>query len=1088
MCEIKNNNKDFVHLHVHSHYSVQDALPTPEKLILGAKDKGFSSLAITDHGKMGAHVEFADTAHKNGIKPILGCEFYLAKDRYDKTGVIKGDTSGVITENADACIPKKGREKLSHLTVLAQNQEGYKNILQLGYEASNPDCYYYFPRIDFDYLSQYSKGLIVLSGCLASELSQALLKGSYEDGLRVAKKYKEVFDERYFIELQYHGIEEQKHNLPMLIKIAKELDIKTVAANDVHYVNADDWKLHDVLIQMKDLRNDKATDKISGKKEAYGSHQFYLKSYEQMHKIFERVPESISNTKLIEDMVDDFYKLDLPHLLPEGKVDKSNKSFINFYESKLPNHEAKEAFLAYQGFSGLKKLGLDQNPEYVKRLKYEIETIWYMGVTDYFLIQKEMVDYMTEKNIMFGVRGSGVGSLLNYCLGISYADPIKFVLMFERFLNPGRGNQYKIDLEGYEIGDNAVDEQEAINWARLTCKEFLSKESNKNHESRISRELWILENQKIIPILKSAYDSGIKFKNNNTNFVTFYALGLSDIMPTGNLIISKVSGLPDIDTDIDDSKRHEVIEWAKNRFGEENVKAVGTWNTYKAKASILGTLKTSEKFKKQYPENLAQMALKISGMIPQRPDMTIDIALKESSDFAYWAGRFPEETANAAKLHGTISNLGVHAAAVVISKKPIHHVVPIENSKGTLCTAFDMVDVERTGAVKYDYLGLATYQQITLALEMIKQIHNVDIDLLKIPFDDPKVFKSVFEKGNTATIFQFSSPGMQKSLKEVKASTMEDLIAVAALFRPGPMEYISDYAKGKSNPSLIKYCHPLVEKHLSPTYGIMVYQEQAMFLAREMANLDWLEVDKLRKGISKKSGKQFDEACNIFATKAAARGIPPNVIKEVLQVMSKFGGYAFNKSHACMYAIVAYWTGYLKTYYPSEWMASCIQVDKDASESEKKLDVDMRECERLHINVMTPNVNISTLTTTVSDDGTIYLPITSLKGIGSSGESIIENKPYKDLDDFVFRSGCNKTHFVALASGGALMCLVDDPEVDEEYFLDYWLEYSKTKAKTKKKLTQINVNNNSMSLLEMRDIAKRNASEKLRLDSMLEDF
>ena len=269
----------------------------------------------------------------------------------------------------------------------------------------------------------------------------------------------------------------------------------------------------------------------------------------------------------------------------------------------------------------------------------------------------------------------------------------------------------------------------------------------------------------------------------------------------------------------------------------------------------------------------------------------------------------------------------------------------------------------------------------------------------------------------------------------------------------------------------------------------MVYQEQAMFLAREMANLDWLEVDKLRKGISKKSGKQFDEACSIFANKASARGIPQPVIKEVLQVMSKFGGYAFNKSHACMYAIVAYWTGYLKTYYPSEWMASCIEVDKDASESEKKLDVDMRECERLHIKVMNPNVNESELKTTVSDDGTIYLPITSLKGIGASGDSIIENKPYKNLDDFVMRSGCNKTHFVALASGAALMCLVENTEdVDEEYFLDYWLEYSKTKSKTKKLSTQINVNNNSMSLLEMRDLSKRNASSKSKMLLMLDDF
>jgi DNA polymerase-3 subunit alpha len=1066
------NNKDFTHLHCHTHFSVQDALPTPEKLILGAKAQGFTSIAITDHGKMAGHVEFADAAHRHQIKPILGCEFYLAKDRYDKNPLAEDGT-------------KKGREKLSHLTILAQNRQGYKNILQLGHEASNPDCYYYFPRIDFDYLTKHSEGLIVLSGCLASELQQALLKGTYEDGLRVAKKYKEVFNDRYFIELQYHGIEEQKHNLPMLMKIAKELDIRTVASNDVHYVEPQDWELHDVLIQMKDLRNDKGT-KNTGKKEAYGSHQFWLKSYDEMYQIFGgRVPEALSNTKLIEEMVEDYYQVDLPHMLPEGKIDHDNASFKSFWHTKLPHHESKEAYLAYQCFVGLKKLGLEKDPEYIKRLKYEIETIWYMGVTDYFLIQKEMVDYMTEKDILFGVRGSGVGSLVNYCLGISSADPIKFGLMFERFLNPGRGNQYAIDLEGFESPNEGIDEIEATNWLRLTCKEFLAKPENSQYESRISRELWILENQKMVVALKAAVESNHKLKNNSSNFVLFYVIGLTDVIPTGDLIIKKVSGLPDIDTDIDDSRRQEVIEWAKQRFGEENVKAVGTWGTYKAKAAVQGTLKTSEKFKKQFNDNLAQMAMKVSGTIPNKPGITIEEAKKESEDFAYWANRFKKEIDNATKLNGTISNLGVHAAAIVVSREPIHHVVPIENSKGTMCTAFDMSNVERTGTVKYDYLGLATYRQISLARKLIKQRHNKDINLLQIPLDDPRVFKNVFSKGLTSTVFQFASPGMQKALKEIKASTMNDLIAVAALYRPGPMDYIPDYAKGKLNPGAIKYCHPLVEKHLSPTFGIMVYQEQAMFLAREMANLDWLEVDKLRKGIAKKSGKQFDEACEIFARKASQRGVSNEVINEVLQLMSKFGGYAFNKSHACMYAIVAYWTAYLKTYYAAEWMAACIEADKDDTD---KLDIYIRECERLDVKIKEPNVNESDLTTTVSEDGLIYLPITSLKGVGNSGSSIVENRPYKSLDDFVDRSGCNKSLFVALSAGGAMKCLVDDPEADEEYFLDYWLEYSKSKSKNKKPNASIIVNTNSMSLLEIRNLSQKSESSGSDLLSLLDNF
>lgn len=1066
-------NKDFTHLHNHSFFSVQDALPSPAQLAKAAAEQGFTGIALTDHGRMGGHFDFAEAARANNIKPILGCEFYLAKDRFDKNNISSDGT--------------KSREKLTHLTVLALNPKGYENLLKLGYEASNPDCYYYFPRIDFEFLSQNNEGLVVLSGCLASELQQTLLKSSYEDAINVAKKFKDVFGERYFIELQYHGIEEQKHNLPHLVKLAKDLDIKTVASNDVHYVAPSDWKLHDVLIQMKDLRDEKTTSKANtGKKEAYGSHQFYLKSYDEMFKIFgARVPEALSNTKLIEEMVEDYYQIDLPHLLPEGKIAIESSSFQSFWKNKLPHHDANEAYLAYQALSGLKELGLNDKPEYLKRLKYEIETVWYMGVTDYFLIQKEMVDFMKSNDILYGIRGSGVGSLLNFCLGISLADPIKFNLMFERFLNPGRGNQYKIDLEQFEHETSNYDEQECINYVRLKCKEFLSIQGNEKYESRISRELWILENQKFMTLLKAAVDVNHKLIKNASNFVTFYVLGLASNIPTENLIIKKVAGLPDIDTDIDDSRRQEVIDWAKQRFGEENVKSVGTWGTYKAKAAILGTLKTSDKFKKSYADNLAQMALKVSSTIPNKPGTTIESAMVDSPDFAYWAKKFPEETNNASNLNGVISNMGIHAAAVVVSKKPIHLTVPVENSKGTRATAFDMKNVERTGIVKYDLLGLATYRQLSLALKQIKKRHDIQLDLRKIPLDDNNVFKHVFEKGNTVSVFQFSGAGMQKALKEIKASTMDDLIAVAALYRPGPMDYIPDYAKGKLNPSLIKYSHPIIEKHLAPTYGIMVYQEQAMFLSREMASLDWLDVDKLRKGIAKKSGKQFDESCSNFARKALAMQTPQNAVNDVLQLMSKFGGYAFNKSHSCMYAIVGYWTAYLKHYYPAEWMSACIEADKDDSE---KIDIYLRECERLNIKVQSANVNQSGLITSVSNDGVIYLPITSLKGVGASGSSIVDNAPYSSLQDFADRSGCNKSLYVALAAGGALNSLVDDNDVDEEYFLDFWLEFSKNKAKSKKSFAKINVDNNTMSLLEIRNLSKKKNESGESLLSMLEDF
>lgn len=1064
-------NKDFTHLHNHSYFSVQDSLPSPTKLVEAAAGLGFSALALTDHGKMAGHVEFADAAHKCGIKPILGCEFYFAKNRFDKAAV---NESGA-----------KIREKLAHLTVLAQNETGYKNLLKLGYEASKPECFYYFPRIDFEFLSQNSEGLIVLSGCLASELNQTLLKSSYEEALKVAKKYKEVFGDRYFIELQYHGIEEQKHNSPYLVKIAKDLDIRVVASNDVHYVNYEDWKLHDVLIQMKNLRDEKSSSN-SGKKEAYGSHQFWLKSYDEMAKIFgDKIPQALSNSKLIEEMVEDFYKVDLPHSLPEGKVDLNNSQFVAFWGNKMPNVESNEAFLAYQALCGLKSFGLDKDTEYMKRLKYEIETVWYMGVTDYFLIQKEMVDFMKSKDILYGIRGSGVGSLLNFALGISYADPIKFSLMFERFLNPGRGTQYKIDLEDYKLPEEMPSEEEALYWLKKTCKDFLDKPENQNYVSRVSRELWILENQKMVVALYCAFHSGFKLKHNSSNFIVFYIIGLAEKIPTGNLIVKKVSGLPDIDTDIDDSRRHEVIEWAKTRFGEENVKFVGTWGTYKAKAAILGTLKTSEKFKKFAGDDLAQKALRVSATIPGKPGTTIESAIKESTDFEYWSKKFPEETNNAARLNGVVQNLGVHAAAIVVSKYPIHEVVPIENSKNTLCTAFDMIDVERTGIVKYDYLGLATYRQISIALSLVKKRYNQIISLAEIPLDDSNVYKKVFEKGNTVGVFQFSGEGMQKALKEVKASTVEDLIAVAALFRPGPKQYIPDYAKGKFDPSTIKYIHPLLEKHLSSTFGIMIYQEQAMFLAREMASLDWLEVDKLRKGIAKKSGPQFNEACNLFAKKAEINNVPNAVIKEVLILMEKFGEYAFNKSHSCMYAIVGYWTAYLKHYYPAEWMAACIETDKDDTE---KIEVYKRECERLGVKIKSPSVNESGTITTVSKDGEIYLPITSLKGIGESAHSVIDNQPYENLTDLIERSRCTKGQFIALAAGGALNCFIDEESLDEEFFIDFWLDYAKNKKEFKKKSIPSFVTNNSLSLLKMKEISLKNEKTSTLSSLLDEDF
>lgn len=420
MCQSKQN---FVHLHAHTHYSVQDALPTPKEYAFHAREMGFPATAITDHGRMGGVIEFVEACRNPykdlaPIKPIIGCEVYTYFDRHVKESVIRPDGS-------------KGRPKHNHLTLLAMNETGYRNLLRIQAIGAE-EGYYYEPTVDWEILERYNEGIIALSGCLASEVNQALLKGMDDEAEAIAGKFAETFKDRYYIELQYHGIPEQKTNLPKLVKIAKNLNLPVIASNDVHYLKAEDWRVHDLLISMRDISSDRVG---KGKKEAYGSHQFYLKSEADMMQIFSSKPEAILNTVALAERVEDFLKLDVPHLLPHVAIPMDDEKFIAFKNKNLPHHKPNDAYLAYLSMCGLKKMGLDSKPEYKKRIKSELEQIWYMGVTDYFLIQSEMVEFMKEKGILYGIRGSGVGSLVNHCLDVCNVDPVRWNLMFERFLN-----------------------------------------------------------------------------------------------------------------------------------------------------------------------------------------------------------------------------------------------------------------------------------------------------------------------------------------------------------------------------------------------------------------------------------------------------------------------------------------------------------------------------------------------------------------------------------------------------------------------------------------------------------------------------
>ena len=1026
----KMSNKDFVHLHAHTHYSVQDALPSPDSYAKKLSEMGFRAGAITDHGRISGAIEFVGSCRKystdsNKIKPILGCEFYTYHDRFDKNPVVVDG--------------KKRRPKHNHLTLLAQNETGYRNLLKMA-SIGAEEGYYYEPTIDHEVISRHTEGVIALSGCMGSEVSQYLLKGNKEMALKTAEWFKEQFPGRYYIEMHYHGIEEQKSILiPGLYDIAKKLDLPMVCANDVHYLEQEDWKVHKLHISMRDQDKD---NNVSGKFQAYQTKNFHLKTQLEMEKIFgSKIPESLTNTVALSESVEDFLKLGVPHLLPKVMIPENDERFNKFRSKYYPYHKPNEAYLAYLAFDGLTKLGHASKKNYIERLRYEIDTICYMGVVDYFLIEREMAYYMKSENILYGIRGSGVGSLVNYCLQVCSVDPMRWNLMFERFLNPGRGQQYKVELSEFPVSN--WKETSNVSDFHISANELRKKmeavaEEHPEFAPQIHKELWVLENQGLSNYILDAASSGIKTKDNECQLWSAWALGITNQQPEGDMVVSKIAELPDVDTDVDKQKRENVIDWMRNRFGNDKCSQIGTWGTYQAKAAVMGSLKVSPSFQAKHGDQTHYRAQDISKSIPSRPGITIDEALEESPEFAAYAAKWPEEISVAKKIVGVIQNFGVHAAGVLLASEPIAEHAPLENSKGVIASGYDMSNVVHVGLTKYDVLGLATLTMIALCFDIIEKRHGSE----KIPDfakllegnEDSKVLR-LFTEGKTDSVFQFASAGMKKSLKEVKADCIEDLIAINALFRPGPLQFIPQYAEGKRNPDSVKYSHPLIKEVLGVTYGIPVYQEQAMELGRKMANFNHNDVDKLRKAVSKKMPAEFLEICNKFKKGALSKGIPEKAINEVLERLQGFAGYAFNRSHACAYSLLAYSTAYLRTYFPSEWLAACMQCDKD---DEDKMAVYKRECQLEGIRVVSPNVNESGLSVTVNKRGDILLPLNTVKGVGDSAKSIMENQPYDDLMDLASRARPNRGLIESLAHASALDCFHEVRNKSVEQIMELW--------------------------------------------------
>lgn len=1022
--------QNFVHLHVHTCISVQDGLPSPTEYAKYARKMGFPAAAITDHGRMGGVVEFVDACRKPmddvpPIKPIIGQEFYIVAD-HKATGIIKEDGT-------------KGRGKNNHITLLAMNDIGYRNLLRAS-SIGATEGFYYKPRIDWNILKKYSEGVICLSGCMAGEVAQALINNREDEAEQIASKYKELFGDRYYIELQHHRIAEQKKILPKLKSLASKLDIKLVASNDVHYLRKDDWKVHDMLLEMTRYKQNKKSgeEKTTVKNSAYSTREFYLKSQEEMEIVFGKFcPESLTNTVELADRIEDFLQLNVPHLLPEANI-PYNSDFEEWWQTYLPYNKKNDAYLGYLAMKGLHDLGLDRSPSYRDRLKYELKQIWFMGVTDYFLIQHELVLFLKAQDILYGVRGSGVGSLVGYALHIHPIDPMRWNLLFERFLNPGRGTQYLINysclpVKKWKQDGTQQDEDVSLERIQKLIESKKELEEYKPFAPAMEKELWVLENQGLAAYICDLADSNCTSKLNESQLWSAYFMGITDEQPKDELVISQVASLPDVDTDIDGSRRQEAFEWARKRFGEEQVSLIGTRGTYKARSAVTNALKVSEQFQADWGDSVIEKATEISKTIPEKAE-TIEQAIEESKLFAQWAKKYPTEIGLAEQLMGAIASTGVHAAGVLVSSRPIVESAPLERSKDVYCSGFDKKSVEKVGLVKYDYLGSKTFETLTTAIKLVEKRQHKKIDILDIPLDDPNVFK-VYRSGLTSSIFQVGSAGMQEAIRDIGVDDIESLIAVIAMYRPGPMAYIPNYAAGKRNPESVKYSEDIIKQELSSTFGIIAYQEQAMFLARKMGKLTWGEVDKLRGAISKKEGKEFERSLNLLRSRALKNGYSEEVVKEVTSLMAEFGGYAFNKSHACSYAIESYWTAYFRTYFPSEWLASCMHVYRD---NDDKIGRFKSECRKIGIKVLSPNVNDSGLETTVTSDGSIAMPLISLKGVGAMAQTIVVNQPFESVEDMVTRARPNRGMVKALIEGGALSCF---PELAKIYGNEAIMEY-----------------------------------------------
>ena len=858
---------NFTHLHVHTEYSLLDGSNKIKEYVARVKKLGMDSAAITDHGVMYGVIDFYKEAKAQGIKPILGCEVYVAPgSRFDKEA-------------------GNNEDRYYHLVLLAENNEGYQNLMKI-VSIGFIDGFYYKPRVDIETLETYHEGIIALSACLAGEIPRYIMRGMYEEACKSALRYQNIFGkDNFFLELQDHGMPEQKQVNQSLLRMSREMGIELVATNDVHYTYAEDVKPHDILLCLQTGKRLSDEDRMR-----YEGGQYFVKSPEEMATLFPYAPEALENT----------YKI----------AQRCNVE-IEFGVTKLPKYDVPEGYTSWEYLNKLCWDGFaERYPDDTGKLKdqltYELSIIQKMGYVDYFLIVWDFIKYSRDHEIAVGPgRGSAAGSLVSYTLGITNIDPAKYQLLFERFLNP----------------------------------------------ERVS--------------------------------------------------------MPDIDVDFCFERRQEVIDYVVRKYGKDRVAQIVTFGTLAARGVLRDVGRVMD-MPYAFVDSIAKM-------VPQELNITLDRALKTNPEFKtlYDTNEQVKELVDMSmRLEGLPRHTSMHAAGVVISQKAVDEYVPLSRAQdGSLTTQFTMTTLEELGLLKMDFLGLRTLTVIQNAVRMAEQGHGCKIDVDHIDYNDKAVLDSL-GTGKTDGVFQLESTGMKNFMKELKPQSLEDIIAGISLYRPGPMDFIPQYIRGKNHPETITYDCPQLESILEPTYGCIVYQEQVMQIVQKLAGYTLGRADLVRRAMSKKKAAVMQQERQNFVygnevegvPGCISRGIPENVANKIYDDMIDFAKYAFNKSHAAAYAVVAYQTAWLKYYYPVEFMAALMTsvIDNSTKVSEYIL-----TCRQMSIGILAPDVNESESAFSVSG-GAIRYGLNAIKSVGRPViESIIAERkaggPYVDLSDFIHR-------------------------------------------------------------------------------------